>query len=520
MSFLDGFLGYNQIAVHPEDQEKINCTTPWGTFMYSKMPFGLMNAGATFQRAMDIAFVGEKYNFVLIYLGDIPFFSSSHKDHLQHLKKVFLKCRWFGISINPKKSLFSLEEAKLLGHIVSVEGVKIDPTRFQSTQTLCIPRSKRDIQYFLGKINFKLEVPPGHSPSQSRAIKLRSSKFCINENLLYWKDPSRILLRCLDKGQSMEVTHQFHYSIYGGHHYWKTMAHKILRDRYYWPSLFSDVFSFVKSCDKCQRFARRQQLKSLPLKPIHVNGPFQQWGLDFIGEINPHSSGHHKWILVATDYFPKWIEAIPAKNSNHQVIIKFLNENIFTRFGSPNKLVIDNATTLRVEELVDMCESMGIQLVHSTLYYPQGNGLEKSSNKSLVRIIKKLLEDNKKNWDSKLKFSLRADKVTDKKSIGNSPFKLVYGADVVFPIQLILPVENFLQEEQDEENDIARRMSNLVELHQIKEQLVEELRIHQKKINETFDRKAKRDNFQVGDWVLKWDALKEKKGNHGKFDAL
>ena len=127
MSFLDGFSGYNQIVVHPEDQEKTAFTTPWGTFKYSKMPFGLMNVGATFQRAMDISFVGEKDKFVLIYLDDITVFSSSHKDHLQHLKKFFLKCRQFGISVNPKKSQFALEEGKLLGHIVSAAGVKIDP---------------------------------------------------------------------------------------------------------------------------------------------------------------------------------------------------------------------------------------------------------------------------------------------------------------------------------------------------------------------------------------------------------
>jgi len=103
MSFLDGFLGYNQVAVHPDDQEKTAFTIPWGTFMYSKMPFGLINAGATFQRAMDIAFEGEKDKFVLIYLDDITVYSSSHQDHVKHLKKVFLTCRRFGISVNPKK---------------------------------------------------------------------------------------------------------------------------------------------------------------------------------------------------------------------------------------------------------------------------------------------------------------------------------------------------------------------------------------------------------------------------------
>ena len=126
MSFLDGFSGYNQVVVHPDDQEKTAFTTPWGTFMYSKMPFGIMNAGATFQRAMDIMFVGEKDKFILVYLDDITVYSRSDQDHLQHLKKLFLKCRSFGILANPKKSQFALEEGKLLGHIVSAAGVKID----------------------------------------------------------------------------------------------------------------------------------------------------------------------------------------------------------------------------------------------------------------------------------------------------------------------------------------------------------------------------------------------------------
>ena len=129
MSFLDGFSGYNQVAVHPDDQEKTAFTTPWGTFMYAKMPFGLMNAWATFQRAMDLAFVGLKDKFVLIYLDDLTVYSHNHHDHLQHLRKVFLKCRRYGISLNPKKSQFALNEGKLLGHIVSTEGVKINPVR-------------------------------------------------------------------------------------------------------------------------------------------------------------------------------------------------------------------------------------------------------------------------------------------------------------------------------------------------------------------------------------------------------
>lgn len=89
--------------VHKMDQDKTTFTTPWGTFMYAKILFGLMNVGATFQREMDIAFAKEKYRFVVIYLDDIIVFSKYDNDHLKHLKKVFSKCRKYGISIHPKK---------------------------------------------------------------------------------------------------------------------------------------------------------------------------------------------------------------------------------------------------------------------------------------------------------------------------------------------------------------------------------------------------------------------------------
>ena len=103
---------------------------------------------------MDIAFVGLKDKFILIYLDDLIVYSNSYEEHLQHVRRVFLKCRQFGISLNPKKSQFALREGKLLGHIVSAEGVKIDPVWVEAIQKLSIPRSKKDIQSFLGKINF------------------------------------------------------------------------------------------------------------------------------------------------------------------------------------------------------------------------------------------------------------------------------------------------------------------------------------------------------------------------------
>ena len=129
-------------------------TTLWGTFMYAKMNFGLMNAGETFQRAMDIAFTEEKDKFVVVYMDDITVYSRSDKEHIQHLEKFFLKCRRYGILLNPRKSNFGLEEGKLLGHIILKVDIKIDPEMIKAIQKVEEMRRKNDIQYFIGLVNF------------------------------------------------------------------------------------------------------------------------------------------------------------------------------------------------------------------------------------------------------------------------------------------------------------------------------------------------------------------------------
>jgi hypothetical protein len=122
--------------------------------MYAKMPFGLMNVGDTFQRDMDIAFAEERDKFIVIYLDDITVYSDSNEQHLEHLKKVFQKCKKFSISLNPKKSHFRMQEGKLLGHIISKEVIKIDPNRVEGFLKINTPRSKKEAQSFLGKVNF------------------------------------------------------------------------------------------------------------------------------------------------------------------------------------------------------------------------------------------------------------------------------------------------------------------------------------------------------------------------------
>ena len=119
-----------------------------------KWVFKKKNAGATFQRAMDIAFAKKIHDFLVVYLDDLTPFSKSDQEHFKHLRQIFMTCRKYGISLNPKKFLFGLEEDKLLGHIISKDGIRIDPERIQAIFQIPYPRNIKELQAFLGKINF------------------------------------------------------------------------------------------------------------------------------------------------------------------------------------------------------------------------------------------------------------------------------------------------------------------------------------------------------------------------------
>ena len=112
-----------------------------------------------------------------------------------------------------------------------------------------------------------------------------------------------------------------------------------------------------------------------------------------------------------------------------------------------------------------------------------------------MRIIKKLLEDNKRAWNTKLKYSLWADRISTKRAIGMSSFQLVYGAKVVFLASLGVPVMTLLQEQQDEPNHMQRRINQIIELSELRDKAYDKVQIHQEKMKNTFDRKVKEDTF-------------------------
>jgi len=146
--------------------------------------------------------------------------------------------------------------------------------------------------------------------------------------------------------------------------------------------------------------------------------------------------------------------------------------------------------------------------------------LAESSNKSLINIIKKLLEENKKNWHKKLTNALWANRLSTKKSIGMSPYELVYGMEAKFPSSLGIPTIKLLQEIQAEPNDMQRRVNQTIHLQQTREQVFNRAQILQEKLKKMFDKKTKAEDFWVGSKVLRWDSRREDKGKHAKFNFL
>jgi hypothetical protein len=121
-SFMDGYSGYNQIDILPADQHQTTFIFPWGNFTYHKLPVGLKNTGATFQRAMSYAFHDIKH-IVEPCLDDLPSHSSSRSDHFGHLWAIFAQCRFYHIRLNPHKCIFVIESGCLLGFVVSKYGI-------------------------------------------------------------------------------------------------------------------------------------------------------------------------------------------------------------------------------------------------------------------------------------------------------------------------------------------------------------------------------------------------------------
>ena len=273
-----------------------------------------------------------------------------------------------------------------------------------------------------------------------------------------------------------------------------------------------DAHFFTKNCDLCQRLGQPADRDRMPIYLVIPLQSFSKWGLDFIGQIKPKSqSMGSEYILVATDYFKKWAEAKALRNNTAAEVAKFLYDNIMTRFGCSVELVSDQGTHFLNQVMEELTTKHMIIHKKSSTYHPQCNGQAESTNKLLVKTLKKIIEGHKKDWDRNLNSALWAYRTSYKVTTGMTPFRMAYGLEAMVPMEFTIPnLRMAMQEKLPMEKARERRIQELLNLEEDRQQSILVTEAAQKRRKAWADRHGKQKVFTKGDHVLIFNSKLEK----------
>uniref|UniRef100_A0A2N9GJ57 RNA-directed DNA polymerase n=1 Tax=Fagus sylvatica TaxID=28930 RepID=A0A2N9GJ57_FAGSY len=271
--------------------------------------------------------------------------------------------------------------------------------------------------------------------AEAHKLRIRASRFQLLGGILYKMGFSRPHLRCLSPEEANYVIREVHEGVCGNHSRARSLAHKLTRAGYYWPSLLHDATQFVKACDKCQRFANVPRVPPEEFTPITSPWPFAQWGLDIMGPF-PVGTKQAKFLVVAIDYFTKWVEAEPLATISEKNVKSFVWKAVICRFGIPRVLISDNGKQFDNGPFRELCAQLNIRNHYSSPRHPQANGQVEVTNRTLLKQIKTRLEGAKGMWVEELPSVLWAYRTTVRTPTKETPFKLTYGTEAVIPVEI------------------------------------------------------------------------------------
>jgi hypothetical protein len=254
-------------------------------------------------------------------------------------------------------------------------------------------------------------------------MEARTRPYVIIEGELYKYRVCSPLLKCLSRTEDIELMKEIHAGLCGSHIGSRPLLGKVFRQGFYWPKAASDATELVQKCEGCQKCARDQKQPSSLTQLIQPIWPLQRWGLDLLGPLPP-AQGNLKYVVVAVEYFSKWIEAKPLDSITSVTVQKFFWQNIVCHFGVPKAITVDNRTQFDAEAFKEFCEQIGTKIHFASVRHPESNGLVERANGIIMTGIMKLIFNQPRGkWPDELIKVVWSHNTTISRSTGFTPFK-------------------------------------------------------------------------------------------------
>ena len=251
----------------------------------------------------------------------------------------------------------------------------------------------------------------------------------------------------IDKGQTFQqvvvpqglrrsVMNTAHDSIMGGHMGIQKTLKKVLSN-FYWPGVNGDVTRFCRSCDICQKTVDKGRTTRAPLQKMPlIDQPFKRVAVDLVGPIHPPSEAGHRYILTLVDYATRYPEAVPLKQISTEAVAEALVD-MFSRLGVPQEVLSDNGAQFVSECMAEVARLLSVEQLRTTPYHPMCNGLVEKFNGTLKKMLRRLCNEQPKQWHRYVNALLFAYREVPQESTGFAPFELLYGRTVRGPMLIL-----------------------------------------------------------------------------------
>ncbi|GKB38304.1 reverse transcriptase domain-containing protein [Tanacetum coccineum] len=262
-----------------------------------------------------------------------------------------------------------------------------------------------------------------------------------------------------------------------------------------------DAREEIRKCDSCQIHSPIPKLPKTLMTSIMAPWPFFQWGMDVLGPL-PEASGKIRFVIIAMDYFTKWIKAKPLAKTTRKEVKKFVWDNIVCRYGLPKIIVTDNGTNFIHDPFKSWCKKLNITQINTTVVHPQANGLVERANRSLMEGIKTRLGKERKGWVDELPNVLWAHRTSLKTSNGETPYSLTFGSEAVIPAEIGIPTRRTMMIKEGDGNEEEMRLNIDLLTERREAAAIREAR-YKMKMEQYYNKKVRPMSFKVGEYVYR-----------------